>query len=63
MNKAVINNETRSYNELQEELLARGNRLHTEAIQQAIFFLPKELGKSISKLFGGSDMGAYPAKQ
>lgn len=46
----------------QEELVAKGNRLHTEAIQQAMLFLPNELGRAIGKLFGGSNIAAYPAK-
>ncbi len=57
------NKEIRNDFAKQEELLAQGNKLHTEAVQQAIMYLPRELGKSISRIFGAGDMGAYPAKQ
>ena len=56
-NKEIRNDFTQ-----QEELIAKGRKLHTEAIQQAITFLPKELGKSFSKLFGGGSMAGHPAK-
>ncbi|BHH83578.1 hypothetical protein [Desulforhopalus sp. 52FAK] len=56
------NKELRNDLTQQEELIAKGRKLHTEAVQQAITFLPKELGKSISKLFGAGSLGAHPAK-
>jgi len=63
MKNIATNNEIRNNYALQEELIAKGNRLHTEAIQQALFSFPKEIAQNIGKLFGGSEIGAYPAKQ
>ncbi len=63
MKNSVQNIQTKSDAQLQEELVAKGNKLHTEAIQHAILAVPTQIGRSISKLFGGADMGAYPAKQ
>jgi hypothetical protein len=61
-NTALTNKEIRDDFNLQEKLVEKGRKLHTEAVQQAIFFLPREIGRSISKLFGAGEMGAYPAK-
>ena len=62
-NNTLTTKEIRNDFNLQEELVEKGRKLHTKAVQQAIFFLPKEISRSISKVFGGNDLGAYPANQ
>lgn len=53
MKNNVHNNQILSDAQLQEVLVAKGNKLHTEAIQQAILAVPRELGRSIANYLTG----------